>query len=134
MRLRLWYSELIYPAAMVASVLTALAIISWTNLMAATGSAIDAYPTRWINSFQFMSVVHVGSLAGGLFWGAVVPWKPMKIAMTVLLALGVPLVFRATCYGWFEMFNWVERTPMDAFLINLGNIGAAVVGLVHSKS
>ena len=122
-------AQWLYLAAIAAGILTVLAIISWGRLMAATGSALDAYPSRWIHSTQFISVVCLGSLAGALFWGAVVPWKPMKIAVTGMLALGVPILFRATYYSWFEMFNWVERSPMDTFLINLGNIGAFVVGL-----
>jgi len=96
-----------------------MAILGWGNLMAATGSAIDAYPSRWIHSPQFASVVILGCLSGALFWGAMLPWKHLKITVSALLSVGTPMLFWRTYYSWFEMYDWVERTLPESKLRDL---------------
>jgi hypothetical protein len=102
----------------------------WGHTMDVTGSAIDAYPSRWLLTPGFLGAIVAGAASGWCLWASLLPWRPLRITAAILLTIATLGLFAASLGTgmWFEMYDRGDGLGAWFPLAVEGTITAAILG------
>lgn len=107
-----------------------LLVMAWSATMEATGSALDAHPSRWLLSFGFVGCVLAGTASGWTFWASWLPWRGARIGGAIGLSLATLVLFLASLGTgiWFEMYEDGGPLPHGFRLAVYAGVLGAILG------
>lgn len=129
-----WFSEdvkyITYRnVAIILGLIEVLLIFWWGEYMKSRGAAIDAYPSRWINSAPFILTVLIGSMSGTLTLTSFIPWGNIRFGVFIALMVLVPFLFFVSLgtSAWFEMNYYGPPAVSEALFITVVHYGVLMV-------
>jgi hypothetical protein len=98
--------------------------------MEVTGSAIDAYPSRWLLSPGFLGAIVAGTASGWCLWSSLLPWRPLRIGAALVMTIATLGLFAASLGTgmWFEMNSRGDALASWFPLAVEGSIVASILG------